>query len=142
MQSWEEEDATEEWADEVHPPPAKRPTPPSEAPTLAHLVEHAVARGLAAAGAAQSSSSSSAAAQLMLPPPPPPSQHQVARTNQDFVTIPRSQIASILDHCDRAEQAARQAARIANSAALAFDAEAGHIAAAKSSILSILNQWQ
>lgn len=152
VKSWDEQ-ASDDWVEEgpakrqrqqpkqpSEPPPAKIPMPPSEAPALARLVENAVARGLAAAGAGQSSSSSSA--ELMLPPPAPPPSLHMSRTNEDFVTVPRAMLGAILDHCDRAEHAARQAARLANSAALAFDSEANHIAAAKASVLSMVQLLQ
>ena len=152
VKSWDEQ-ASDDWVEEgpakrqkqqpkqpSEPPPAKIPMPPSEAPALARLVENAVARGLAAVGAGMSSSSSSG--EVMIPPPPPHPPMPLSRTNEDFVTVPRAMLHAILDHCDRAEHAARQAARLANSAALAFDSEANHIAAAKASVLSIVQRLQ
>lgn len=152
-ESWEEtHDDRQEWREEDSRPEKHeaepigkatkrlKPQPPSEAPALARLVESAVAKGIQAGIGAASSSSGAEFFQGQVAVAVP--SHGTFATAGDSVTVPRSQIRMVMDHLDRGENAARQAARIANSAALAFDTEANHLASAKAAILTIMQGWQ
>lgn len=57
---------------------------------------------------------------------------------QDMVKIPRAQMQTVLDQLSRAETAARQGARVASSAAAAFEQEGGIIADARAGLERIL----
>lgn len=58
----------------------------------------------------------------------------------DEVLVPRSTLKTILDNLDRAEQAARAAARVMSGGANAFEAEGNRIMSARMTIEALLHR--
>ena len=60
----------------------------------------------------------------------------------DAVLVPRTVLGAMSDHLQRAEMAARQAARVATTAALAFEQEANCIQADKMQVDALLYRFR
>ena len=84
---------------------------------------------------AQSSSSSSSGEHRLAPRASPPS-----GGSGEGVVVPREVLKTIVDNLDRAEQAARAAARVMAGGANAFESEGNRIMGARMTIESLLHR--